>query len=97
MHKICNKIKKLRLSSGYHQIVIADELGISQSVYSKIENGKVLPDLNKLIRIVNLYKIDFNELFDYYGPTEFETLKNEIKNLKTEISTLRNHLGLKLK
>lgn len=43
-----NKLRKLRLLKGLSQECIASVLGISQKVYSDIENGKVSVNNEKL-------------------------------------------------
>jgi transcriptional regulator with XRE-family HTH domain len=59
---IHEKLKKLRLEKGWDQQKIATELGIEQSDYSKIETGKIKPDITKLLKFSKIYNVDFNEL-----------------------------------
>ncbi len=58
------KIKQLREDRKYSQEYIAAQLNITQSAYSKIESDKVLPDIEKLNKLAELYKISFSDLWD---------------------------------
>jgi transcriptional regulator with XRE-family HTH domain len=57
-----NKIKELRLGLDKSQAEIAKDLGISNSAYERMENGKVDINLKMLERIANYYNISIPEL-----------------------------------
>jgi putative transcriptional regulator len=46
-------IKKLREKKGYKQQVFADKIGIHRTYLSEIENNKVIPSLQLLVRIAD--------------------------------------------
>ena len=46
----------------YSQEYVAQELGISQSVYARIESGAVIPKIDRLQRIAEILDIDISVL-----------------------------------
>jgi len=56
-------IRKIRLVSNFKQEYVADQLGISQPEYSKIENGKRVPNADNLRRLCNLYNVPVSVFF----------------------------------
>ncbi len=75
---IHKNLKKLRLEKGWDQQKIASELGIEQSDYSKIETGKIKPDISKLIKFAKIYEIDFNELLSNNVTNNFNNSENSV-------------------
>ena len=55
-------IRKIRLKKGISQQFIADSIGISQSKFNRIENGKSDILLNDLLQICQLLRINYIEL-----------------------------------
>ena len=53
-YRIAHNIKKMRELKGYNQRHIADQLGISQNSYSRIETGETTPDDERLEKIAAL-------------------------------------------
>ncbi|WP_312767714.1 helix-turn-helix transcriptional regulator [Epilithonimonas sp.] len=88
--KINEKIKQLRLLSGFSQADIAKKLFISQRAYCDIEKGKTKLDIDRLEQIAKLYNTD---AFDILATiTSKESNSQKIKNLETEIENLKNLL-----
>lgn len=58
-------IRKIRELKGFSQQNLADEVSISQKSLSRIENGKISPTFNVLIKIANALKIKLNELLEF--------------------------------
>lgn len=56
------RIKEARETAGYTQKQVEDELGISTSQLSKIENGKLEPNIETLGRLAKFYNISIDEL-----------------------------------
>ncbi len=48
-----NLIREARIKKGYKQNILADILGISQSQYSKLENGEVIFDISTLSKLID--------------------------------------------
>ncbi|OYQ42908.1 hypothetical protein CHU92_03765 [Flavobacterium cyanobacteriorum] len=57
-----DKVRKFRRERNISQENLADELGISQSHYSKMERGKVAIKINVLSQIAKILKVDIKEL-----------------------------------
>lgn len=57
-------IRKKRIERGISQEVMASELGISQSAYAKIENGKQKLPTRMLIRIATILETSVEVLFN---------------------------------
>jgi transcriptional regulator with XRE-family HTH domain len=53
-------IREARIKKGYKQTILAEDLGISQSQYSKLENGEVVFDVKILGLLMD--KLDLNPL-----------------------------------
>ena len=53
-----NLIREARVKKGYKQDVLADILGISQSQYSKLENGETAFDIRTLSTLID--ELDLN-------------------------------------
>ena len=56
------KIKKLRISHGISQVVLAKELGVSKQCISNWENDNVLPSIEMLIKIANYFNVSTDYL-----------------------------------
>lgn len=57
-------IKKIRESKGYSQEYIADEINISQSAYSDLENNKTKLDLVRLQKIANVLQVNLTSILN---------------------------------
>lgn len=57
-----DKLRELRYKKGLSQEDIAFELGISQKAYSKIENGKVCVNNEKIVKIAEILETVPNNL-----------------------------------
>lgn len=62
--KLGTSIKKLRKEKGWTQRQMADELGISYSTYSNYENNYRMPDVDTLLHISEILKVDVAQLFN---------------------------------
>ena len=61
--KICQTIKKLRLSNNISQETLANALGISTQAISKWENLRALPDITLLPDIAAFFNVTIDTLF----------------------------------
>lgn len=52
------RIKKVRENKGYSQEYLAEELKISQSSYSDLENNKTKLDIKRLQKIATILETD---------------------------------------
>lgn len=55
-------LRRLRLDNNYTQKQIAKMLNLSRQAYSNYETGKRIPDLDLLIRIVDIYGVTLEQL-----------------------------------
>ncbi|HHV33037.1 helix-turn-helix domain-containing protein [Caproiciproducens sp. LBM24188] len=64
MSEICinERLRELRVKSGYTQYQIAKILNIDRSTYSYYEIGKTMPDINVLMNLSRIFNIPINEL-----------------------------------
>ena len=60
--ELSQKIYELRTGSGLSQLDLAEKLGVSRQSVSKWETGQAVPDLDKLIRLADLFGISVDEL-----------------------------------
>lgn len=75
MKELGIKIKTLREFHRYKQEYVASILGISQSGYSKIENGETSKiSLLHLQKIAELYKLTIEQLFGWDGKININTV-----------------------
>ncbi|HEX2986359.1 MAG TPA: helix-turn-helix transcriptional regulator [Caproiciproducens sp.] len=72
MGRICinERLRELRLKSGYTQSQIAKILNIDRSTYSYYEIGKTMPDINVLLKLSKIFNIHINELLADEGHPE---------------------------
>lgn len=99
------KIRKIRTFKGYSQTHIANELGISQRAYSKIELNETRLTWRTITRISEILEVGIWELVNVekdYNPDENKLTENidllerlihqyedRIKSLETEVTALR--------
>lgn len=60
--KISEKIKFFRIQQGYTQEEFAKIIGIDRSNVSRYENGKIIPDVYKAVKIARLMGTTCEEL-----------------------------------
>lgn len=58
-----DRLKQARKSKGYTQESIAQKIGVKKSTFSGYESGNSEPDMEKLIKIMNILEIDANYLY----------------------------------
>lgn len=64
-------IKKLRISHGISQVILAKELGVSKQCVSNWENDNILPSIDMLVRIASYFRVSCDYLL---GIDERETI-----------------------
>jgi transcriptional regulator with XRE-family HTH domain len=62
---IKNKIKNIRELRNYTQQYMADQLGITQAGYSKIEKGKTIISHAKLIEISTIFDVSIEDIINF--------------------------------
>lgn len=59
---LSEKILHLRSQKGLSQLELAEQLGVSRQSVSKWETGQSVPDLDKLIKLADLFSVSVDEL-----------------------------------
>ena len=59
---LAEKILHLRTQRGLSQLELAEQLGVSRQSVSKWETGQSVPDLDKLIKLADLFGVTVDEL-----------------------------------
>jgi len=62
MIDISQRLKQLRNIKGLSQKQVANEIGVDQGQYSRLESGKVEPTLSSLQKIADVFDISLSEL-----------------------------------
>ncbi|WP_439697012.1 helix-turn-helix domain-containing protein [Mucilaginibacter sp. AW1-7] len=70
--EIGSKLKKLRDQSGFSQEYVANELGISQSTYFKLESQQIRLTVERAKQLAKLYEIDT----EYFYSSESAVVHN---------------------
>jgi transcriptional regulator with XRE-family HTH domain len=67
---INERLRELRIKSGYTQVQIAEILNIDRSTYSYYEIGKTTPDVTVLITLAKVFNIPIENLLSDEGSQE---------------------------
>lgn len=59
-YKLAEFLKEARLFSGLKQQEVGIKLGYKANTISSWESGRTEPDINTLLRLCDLYQVDFN-------------------------------------
>jgi transcriptional regulator with XRE-family HTH domain len=78
--QIGQKIKKLRELKNLTQDYMAQELGITQSAYSRMELGETELTYNKLEKIANLFEVKPEDIINFSESMIFNVMHNEVAN-----------------
>lgn len=70
------KIKSIRELKNYTQGYMAEELGITQAAYSKIESGQTKLTMNKINDIAQIFEIPVEDLVAYDSQRYFNSFNN---------------------
>ena len=57
------KIRQERIARGWTQDYVANQIGISLSGMNRIENGKINPRYDNLVKLEDLFGMSHRELF----------------------------------
>ncbi len=78
----CKHLKEIREERGMSQSKIAKKLGCAVSTYANWEQGRREPSILDLYKLMWVFEIDANELFDIDYYTSIGTYKDN-KTIKT--------------
>ena len=99
---IGTNIKNIRELKNYSQEYVAEEIGISQSLYAKIENGSAIPKIDRLQKIAEVLEVDLSTLLSTTNIFDDKSMQNGVYvNTKTnntlDIEILRKIIQEELK
>lgn len=60
----CNNLRVLRTEKHLLQRDVAEKLGVPLSTYANWEQGRTEPSIEDIYKLIEVYEIDANELFD---------------------------------
>jgi Predicted transcriptional regulators len=63
--KIGNNLKTLRISYGYTQSQVAGMLSMSRQTYLRYESGNIIPRIDVIIDLAELYSLQTDKLLIY--------------------------------
>lgn len=62
--RFCEKLKDLRAEKRLSQKAVSEKLGVAPSTYANWEQGRTEPCINDIYRLLEVFEIEANELFD---------------------------------
>lgn len=108
-NELSKKIRSIRENLGYSQEYVADQMSISQQMYSKIENHPEKTTLEKLKQLAVVFQINVITLLIDDSPLLFidsakladsmtiqsiiETHKQNLEKMTKDISILKEKMG----
>jgi transcriptional regulator with XRE-family HTH domain len=72
---IKNKIKSIRELKNYTQEYMADQLGVTQAGYSKIEKGKTILSYAKLVEIARILEVSVEDVISFDSQRYFNKVR----------------------
>lgn len=61
------KLRELRINANLTQTDVAESLNVTQSHYSRWENGTRLPDAKQILQLCDIFDCSPNDLFGFRG------------------------------
>ncbi|MCD9576927.1 helix-turn-helix transcriptional regulator [Flavobacterium soyae] len=86
---IKNKIKNIRELKNYTQEYMADQLGVTQAGYSKIEKGRTILSYAKLVEIARILEVSVEDIISFDSQRYFNNY-NTVKGNNNNGSILIN-------
>jgi len=77
---IKNKIKSIRELKNYTQEYMAEQLGVTQAGYSKIEKGKTILSYVKLVQIARILEVSVEDILSFDSERYFNNFNKVIGN-----------------
>lgn len=59
---LSENIKKLRIANGLSQVELAKKIGVTKQCVSNWENDNVMPSIDMLVKIANLFKVSTDRI-----------------------------------
>ncbi|MDR0294720.1 MAG: helix-turn-helix transcriptional regulator [Prevotellaceae bacterium] len=87
---IGTNIRQIRELKNLSQEHVAHELGVSQSSYARIENGTVIPKIDRLQQIAEILEIDMSTLLN--ATNIFHIIFNSTANQSGYVNNQSNNI-----
>ena len=88
LQRIGTFLKELRGGEGLTQEQLAEKLNVSRRTVSRWETGSNMPDLDLLIEMADLYKVDLRELLN--GERNSERMNKELEETVMKVAEYSN-------
>ena len=98
-----DRIKEARKNSGFTQQQSASMIGVAKSTWAGYESGNSTPDIDKLVKIMDVLGVDANYLWQDYNqeetkkspaPEGTEDREKGIDDMEVKLRSLLLSLGL---
>lgn len=76
--KLAESLRKLRVLRNFSQEVIADELGIAVSTYTRMEGGKIGINFLAMEKLAGFYGMSIDEMRDFEQNTSRKVQENTV-------------------
>lgn len=101
---IGQKLRQVRMRSQLTQQNVADDVGISATAYSKMENGKTDFSITRLTQFAHLFKVYLPDFFDaniqvprfINDSSSVEDYKNKMLEMRAQKELLKEILEFRL-
>jgi len=103
------EVRRSRLAKNYTQDYMADELGLTQSQYSRIEKGECAVEIDKVVKIAQILEVNWIDILDFGTAQNFyncnqsgnnntntmynQDFENERKSYLTQIDDLKTQIA----
>lgn len=77
--EIGTKIRKIRELKGFSQENVAEELGMSVTGYGKIERNEVSVNVDKLLKIAEVFQIGVEQIIGFDDNIAFNNFSNTVE------------------
>ena len=88
-----SRIRAARKNAGITQEQLAKMIGINRATLSRYESGDIDPPSSQLGRIADVLNVPIGELYDFSIEAEQNRTVDEIKEIKTQLKSLKMHLA----
>lgn len=62
--RFCERLKYIRWEKRLSQKAVSEKLGVAVSTYANWEQGRTEPSINDIYKIIEVFEIDANDLFE---------------------------------
>jgi transcriptional regulator with XRE-family HTH domain len=82
---IGTNIKNIRELKNFSQEYVANEIDVSQSTYARIENGTIIPKIDRLQRIAEVLEVDLSALISTTNIFHFKDATNQYGYVNNQV------------